>query len=227
MTTVNLDFLIEGTVKFPLEKLEDEKMNSEAELSPEELIAREKEALRDKAKGVFSVLAKNQDFLDKRSVKAVEKIVQTEEFQKAKTVLLYSPIAGEVDIRSIVGLPAKKLGEKKSWVLPRAIGDSRMLFFAFDSFDDLKEEKYGIQVPKATNNLVKKEELDFIIVPGVMFTRKGKRLGRGGGYYDRLLSDLKEAGSKSTALGLCFEELIMEEIPFSEHDFQLKQVIVA
>jgi 5-formyltetrahydrofolate cyclo-ligase len=61
-----------------------------------------------------------------------------------------------------------------------------------------------------------------ILVPGVAFTRAGQRLGRGGGYYDRLLSALP---AKAVRLGVCFELQIVDELPSEPHDMRVDGVV--
>lgn len=68
--------------------------------------------------------------------------------------------------------------------------------------------------------------LDLIIVPGVAFTRDGKRLGHGGGYYDRYLQDyVKTTGRKPHLIAIAFNEQICKEIPTSELDHQVDLVL--
>lgn len=65
-------------------------------------------------------------------------------------------------------------------------------------------------------------ELDAILVPGVAFTRDGQRLGRGGGYYDRLLA---EGGPAIRRIGVCFECQLVEALPHEAHDQRVALVI--
>jgi 5-formyltetrahydrofolate cyclo-ligase len=68
--------------------------------------------------------------------------------------------------------------------------------------------------PNAALPVVESEHADLILVPGLAFTRRGFRLGYGGGYYDRLLS---EPGHALT-LGACFQALLFEELTHEPHD---------
>jgi 5-formyltetrahydrofolate cyclo-ligase len=106
--------------------------------------------------------------------------------------------------------------------MPRAIGDGIMLLFSFETFDELIDGKYGVKVPPATNHLVHKSEIDLVIVPSLMFDKRGYRLGRGGGYYDRLLTDMR-----AKTVGVCLAELMLEVLPKDEHDIAVDYVVAA
>ncbi len=64
--------------------------------------------------------------------------------------------------------------------------------------------------------------VDLILVPGLAFTQCGQRLGRGGGYYDRLLADLP---ARAQRIGACFDTQIVESLPVEAHDQRVGRVI--
>ena len=63
------------------------------------------------------------------------------------------------------------------------------------------------------------EEVDFVIVPGLSFDEQGHRLGRGGGYYDRLLN-----GAAAFKLGLALKEQMTERVPRENRDVKMDAV---
>jgi 5-formyltetrahydrofolate cyclo-ligase len=68
--------------------------------------------------------------------------------------------------------------------------------------------------------------LDFILMPGLAFTREGLRMGRGKGYYDRYLNQVAEVqGRKPATVAVAFKEQIYESIPFDEHDVPVDLVL--
>ena len=69
-------------------------------------------------------------------------------------------------------------------------------------------------------NPIKIKEVDVFLVPGVAFTATGKRLGRGGGYYDKLLSKYPD----TLKIGITFNERIMQDLPTESHDISMDYV---
>ena len=70
------------------------------------------------------------------------------------------------------------------------------------------------EIPKKVN------EVDVFLVPGIAFTTSGKRLGRGGGYYDKLLSIYPE----TLKIGITFNERLIDDIPTESHDISMDYV---
>ncbi len=142
------------------------------------------------------------------------KVENLPEFISAGTVLLYMSIEGEV--------PASRFIEKwhttKRILIPKVAGDD-LLLFEYDP-DRLTEGYRGIPEPSEDAVQAKYPEVDLAIVPGVAFTRSGIRLGRGKGFYDRLLPHL--ACPKA---GICFSYRIIPDIPTDFWDITLDKVI--
>ena len=69
-------------------------------------------------------------------------------------------------------------------------------------------------------NPIKINEVDVFLVPGVAFTVSGKRLGRGGGYYDKLLSKYPD----TLKIGITFNERILQDLPTESHDISMDYV---
>lgn len=93
--------------------------------------------------------------------------------------------------------------------------------WSFHQIERLKIEtrdRYGIPYPQAGPE-VRPDDLDMILVPGVAFTREGKRLGRGKGIYDRLL-----AGTTARKIGICFECQLVDDLPLEATDVRMDEV---
>ncbi len=182
----------------------------------DQAISEIKQELRAKARIQLGRLLANREDFYKRQQELIDAIELSPEFKKAHTVLLYYPLVDEFDLSSmIISNPDKR------WVLPRAIGKARMLLFEAGDLFSLVDSKYGTKAPPATNKLVKVSELDMVIVPALAFNKDSYRLGRGGGYYDRLLSQIPK---KCKSVGVCFSELVWDSIPVDKHDIAVKKV---
>ncbi len=103
--------------------------------------------------------------------------------------------------------------------LPRVEGDE-MVAVRYDSGNSLEPGAYGIPAPSGTPE--DPGLLDFVVVPGVAFTRSGQRLGQGGGYYDRFLPMVR---TDCVVVGVCFAEQIVDALPAEPHDQQMSRVV--
>ena len=98
-------------------------------------------------------------------------------------------------------------------------------------YDSLPRTKWNIKQPP--DEEVREEALehhgglDLMLVPGMAFTRDGKRLGRGKGYYDTYLSKAKKSTKMPVTIALAFDEQILDDIPVSDHDFVIDKVLTS
>lgn len=137
------------------------------------------------------------------------------QFKNAKVVLAYWSLPDEVSTQNFI----LKWASEKRIALPVVIGDT-LKIRAFDGLSSLTtSDSFGIQEPQ-TGELVDPLEIDFAIIPGVAFDRKGNRLGRGKGYYDRFL---KQTKAYKVAVGFDFQ--VLEEIPVSSFDVPVDIVV--
>lgn len=141
------------------------------------------------------------------------------EYQQAKSILFYMPFRGEVDISPLM-LSALARGVR--CVLPRCTKDRclRLLEVA-DPDTDVETGTWGIREPKDCLCECTRKELSVIIVPGVAFDRRGRRLGYGAGYYDRLLA----GGAGAFTIAPAFALQVLEELPHGVHDVPVDVVV--
>ncbi len=137
----------------------------------------------------------------------------------AQTVLLFSPLADEPDIR-----PALRdaLSAGKTVALPR-FEEKEGLYVACrvtDLIRDLHPGHFGVAEPISDCPVIPLNRLDFVTAPGVAFAPDGSRIGRGKGYYDRLLASIR--GLKC---GIAFDQQLVESIPAEPHDIQLDCIL--
>ena len=143
------------------------------------------------------------------------KITTIKEFQQAECIALFCSLKDEPNTESIL----KALLPNKRVVVPRVEGE--IISFYDYSQTQLECGSYGILEPQ-NGMAVDPKEIDLVVVPGVAFTTTGKRMGRGKGYYDRYLSQLREGALK---IGVCYAHQIVEELPTEPHDIMMDCVI--
>ncbi len=151
------------------------------------------------------------------SLTVLRKLEALPEFTSAKTVLIFWSMDDEVDVRDFIA----KWADRKKFILPSICGDELSLkeFAGVEKL--IAGDLYSIPEPegKPFNEF---NEIDLVIVPGVAFDRNNNRLGRGKGYYDRILSQLK---GKTPLIGICYDFQMVEEIPTEPHDVKMDGVI--
>jgi len=139
-------------------------------------------------------------------------------FRKAEHVAFYYGIAPEVETKPFL----KKVLKDKKIYLPRIGPRKSLILCRIRSLSqDLKKGSYNIMEPKAACEKRPASRMDIILAPGVAFDKRGGRLGRGGGYYDRLL---RKAG-KVLKIGICFREQLVKKVPMKAHDVKVDRVI--
>ena len=114
-----------------------------------------------------------------------ENVLQMTQWQQAESVVLFLPLPSEPII-----IPLKLDCDVRK--IPEVIIP--------------QNPKDGIQLP---------EQIDLVLVPGLAFSKDRRRLGRGSGYFDRLLSDRAKNAFK---LGICFSFQVVDAIPTEDHD---------
>jgi 5-formyltetrahydrofolate cyclo-ligase len=155
---------------------------------------------------------------DTAAAAAQSRILKLPEIAHARAVLLYAAASWEVP----TGALCTALAERGvTLVFPRVIG-SELGLFAADGLDDLVHGFQGIREPGPEAPAFATEEVDVFVVPGVLFDRRGHRLGRGGGHYDRLLSRCAEDACR---VGLCYARRLVEDVPVSPWDVGVHVVV--
>jgi len=102
------------------------------------------------------------------------------------------------------------------------IEHDRLQARAVRSLDDLRRGPMNVWEPAGHCPPVAIAALDIILVPGLAFTREGARLGRGGGYYDRLLA---HPYCKARRIAIAYDCQIIDHIPVEPHDQRVHQII--
>jgi len=171
-----------------------------------------KDEIRSRVKARKSLLSQNEKIAAARSV--FEKLEHSAAFMLADKVLLYHSLPDELSTHEFL----EKWGKRKHFFLPRVNGvnldilpydHSRMAMGAFHIEEPTGDDTADIS------------DIELIIVPGIAYDRRGNRVGRGKGYYDRLLSS-----SRATKIGVGYDfQFIDGDIPSEPHDVAVDVVI--
>ncbi len=156
---------------------------------------------------------------ERLSGKIIRQLQASPAFCSAKHVLAFASLPDEVNLDRL--LSDGRSGGEKAFYLPRVKGDE-LEICSFDGAESLKQGAFRINEPQGAP-LLSLDLIDLVIVPGVAFTPEGLRLGRGRGYYDRLLSRQDLAGAYK--VGICFPCQLVAELPIEAHDIQMDSVI--
>ena len=147
--------------------------------------------------------------------KASQKIREQLVFPSGSEVAIFAGLPNEPQLLDLI-----KLHPNVRWYLPKVMGHGQMEFIRFKKIEQLSLGAFKILEPDYG---VKATRLDFIICPGVAFTREGHRLGQGSGFYDRAIPRF----SKARIVGVGFQCQVVNELPIDEHDCLMDQVIHA
>jgi 5-formyltetrahydrofolate cyclo-ligase len=92
---------------------------------------------------------------------------------------------------------------------------------------DIVVGRYSLREPRADLLPLALGDLDVVIVPGLAFDSTGARLGRGGGFYDRLLARMARlpAGNRPVSVGVCLDEQVVEKVPVEAHDLRVDMIL--
>lgn len=138
---------------------------------------------------------------------------KTAAFILADRILMYHSLPDELQTHAFL----KKWNSRKQFFLPRVNGVNLDIL----PYDESRLElgAFHIEEPSG-NDTVDADSIELIIVPAVAYDRSGNRLGRGKGFYDRLLQE-----SKATKIGVAYEFQIYDELPVEPHDVPVDFVI--
>jgi len=176
------------------------------------------------------------DLRQNAAVRASSFLLTMDEYKKADVVFSYMALPLEADT-SLINTRAIKDG--KQLLLPKICGARVMQFCAVDPAIPLAlqttKNRFGINEP-SLNNIFSLDSIApgtrfFVLVPGIAFTKDGRRLGRGFAYYDRYLTRFKKALYDKTqnnslyTAGYCFSFQLLESIPVDEHDVRVDFVL--
>ena len=128
----------------------------------------------------------------------------------AQTILIYHGMGAEPDTAWLIE-PLLALGKRVA--LPRCLPGNAMEARSITGSEQLIRHRYGMLEPGEDCPVVEREEIDLILVPGLAFDRQCRRLGQGGGFYDRYLE-----GYSGPTVALCRDRFLLDQVPCEAHD---------
>ena len=149
----------------------------------------------------------------RRSTLIQAHVIKSKEFRFSKLIGAYFAFGSEVKTEDIIDqarAPSKKLA------LPRVEGES-IRFYEISSIKYLVKGVFGIMEPLPNDPM---DKIDFLVVPGIAFDKKGYRLGYGKGYYDRYLSEKRPRFS----IGIAYNSQLLASLPHCSHDEKLDAI---
>lgn len=141
------------------------------------------------------------------------------QLQSAHAILFFAPMLDELDIWLLM---QKFLGSNKVCALPSF--NSATEHYSARRICDLENDvavgKFGIREPNSRCEEISPDKFDLVLVPGLAFDASGNRLGRGRGFYDRIL-----ATASGIKCGVAYDFQLLEKIPVEPHDAKVDFIV--
>ncbi len=149
---------------------------------------------------------------------AQARLLELPAFQDAETLALYSPIRNEVATGRVL---AAALAVGKRVCYPCVLED-RLHFFQVVSDAELRVGCFGVCEPDRRAPEIDPSQIEFLLVPGVAFDRRGFRLGYGRGYFDRMLCNGCFGG---ISVGFGYDFQVLDRLPEEAHDQRVSLLV--
>lgn len=145
------------------------------------------------------------------------RVLESQDYRQAKTIFCFVSHGKEPNTYPLLG---QALADGKKLCIPLCKAPGEMDAKVIRSLTELQPGAYGIPEPPGNAETILPSEIDLAVIPCLTAAKNGKRLGKGGGYYDRFLAEYT-----GKAVLLCPERLLLCDIPTEPHDVQLPKVI--
>ncbi len=170
-----------------------------------------KEEIRGRIKARKTLLSDEEKLSAARRVFSL--LERTADFMLADRILMYHSLPDELSTLEFI----KKWSSRKHFYLPRVNGVNLEIL----PYDESRLALGAFHIEEPTGSDTSSiDDIELIVVPAVAYDRAGNRVGRGKGYYDRLLS-----GSKSRKVGVAYDFQLVDGIEADPHDVRVDVVI--
>jgi 5-formyltetrahydrofolate cyclo-ligase len=136
-----------------------------------------------------------------------------------RTLAVYAALPGEVDLAELIARHPER-----TWVYPRVAGEDLIFHAVGNPALDLVAGAFGIREPVPALVEIPVGVIDAFLCPGLAFDEHGGRLGRGRGFYDRMLAGARPGALK---VGVCFANQIVPNTFQEPHDVRMDRVVSA
>ena len=177
-------------------------------------IKEQKKAFRREVKAKIATISSEDKQL--RAEQIFKQVSQIPDFQISKNILMFWSLPDEIFTHKAV----LEFSKEKTVILPITVGDD-LVFSRFSSLADMTIGNFGIAEPNIKDR-IDTSLIDFAIIPGVAFDKSNNRMGRGRGFYDRILNSIS-----AKKVGVCLREQYFEAIPTEDFDKKMDYVIFA
>ncbi len=167
------------------------------------------------------IRAKKRQFseaqLRELSLSVLLRMLENRHVKEADTILMYYSLPDEVFTHEVINTLVEA---GKAVLLPVVLNGEDMELRIYRGTEDLKTGSFGIMEPVG-KPFPCYSKIDVAIIPGMSFDNDGNRLGRGKGYYDRLLAKIPQ----TYKIGMCFDFQKTDEVPTEETDIRMDEVL--
>ncbi len=171
----------------------------------------DKSDIRRKIKNLRMMLLEREK--ESAAEEVFSQLEKTAAFIMAENILMYHSLPDELQTIKFL----KKWHDRKRFFLPRVNGVNLDIL----PYEESRLELGSFHIEEPTgDNVADVNDIELMIIPAVAFDRKGNRLGRGKGFYDRLLST-----SRATKIGVGYEFQLFDSIPSEAHDVPMDMII--
>ncbi|TNF48746.1 5-formyltetrahydrofolate cyclo-ligase [bacterium] len=186
-----------------------------------EILTQEKQKIRQRMKSVRQALSPSE--VQEGSRMVTRSCLDCVEMNTADLICTYVGVGKEIRTDSLI---ERLLESGRKVLVPDWEGwkqGSGLRIVRIKSLDDLTSENRIVPQPRVSEErLVRAEDVEVFVVPGLAFDVSGNRLGMGGGYFDRLLS---LSSPFANLIGLAYDFQVIDRLPVGNHDVPVHHVI--
>ena len=151
-----------------------------------------------------------------------QRLTRMLEFDEGKTLGIYRAFGSELSLDCFLE-SLQELGVPVKIASPFVTTTGSMLFAEPTSKEFTFPTNPSRPIPNTEGlRVIEPTQLDIVLIPAIAFDRECRRLGQGGGYYDRYLPGLRP---DCLTLGIAFDEQIIDHLVHEEHDLPVRQVV--